>query len=98
VKPLSITWLGHSTFVLQSPGGRRVIFDPFITGNPSAPDEAKTHVGALDLMLVTHGHSDHTGDAVALGRSTGAHVVARHESRRDAADAGALGHDGARAP
>jgi len=79
VKPLSITWLGHSAFVLQSPGGRRLLFDPFITGNPSAPDDAKKHVGALDLILVTHGHSDHVGDAVALGRSTGALVVAADE-------------------
>jgi L-ascorbate metabolism protein UlaG (beta-lactamase superfamily) len=76
---LAITWLGHSTFVLQSPGGRRLIFDPFVTGNPSAPDDAKKTIGALDLMLVTHGHGDHTADAVALARSTGAHVIAPHE-------------------
>ncbi|MBZ5556752.1 MAG: metal-dependent hydrolase [Acidobacteriia bacterium] len=79
MKPLSITWLGHATFVLQSPGGRRLIFDPFITGNPSAPEDAKRTIGALDLVLVTHGHSDHVADAVALGRSTGAHVVAPDE-------------------
>ncbi len=79
MRPLSITWLGHATFVLESPGGKRLIFDPFVTGNPSAPDDAKKAIGALDLMLVTHGHSDHTGDAVALGRSTGAHVIAPHE-------------------
>ena len=79
MRPLSITWLGHATFVLESPGGKRLIFDPFVTGNPSAPDDAKKAIGALDLMLVTHGHSDHTGDAVPLGRSTGAHVIAPHE-------------------
>jgi len=78
MSPLSITWLGHSTFLLQSPGGKRILFDPFVTGNPSAPPSAKK-VTELDLILVTHGHSDHTGDAVAIGRSTGAHVVAPYE-------------------
>jgi L-ascorbate metabolism protein UlaG (beta-lactamase superfamily) len=75
---LSITWLGHATFVLKSPGGKRIILDPWVTGNPSAPESAK-HLGALDLMLITHGHSDHTHDAVSIGRSSGAHVVAPFE-------------------
>ena len=75
---LSITWLGHSTFVLKSPGGKRIILDPWVTGNPSAPASAK-NVGALDLMLITHGHNDHTHDAVSIGRSSGAHVVAPYE-------------------
>ncbi|MBI3493096.1 MAG: metal-dependent hydrolase [Acidobacteria bacterium] len=75
---LSILWLGHATFVLQSPGGKRIILDPWITGNPMTPGAAKK-IGALDLMLITHGHGDHTGDAVALGRSSGAQVVAPYE-------------------
>ena len=75
---LSFTWLGHATFLLVSPGGKRIVLDPWVTGNPAAPESAKT-LGALDLMLVTHGHSDHTGDAVSLGRSSGAHVVAPFE-------------------
>src|SRR5436190_22564720 len=75
---LSFTWLGHATFLLRSPGGKRIIMDPWVTTNPSCPQSAK-HVGALDLMLVTHGHGDHTGDAVSIGRSSGAHVVAPYE-------------------
>jgi L-ascorbate metabolism protein UlaG (beta-lactamase superfamily) len=75
---LSITWLGHATFVLKSPGGKRIILDPWVTGNPSAPPSAK-QLGALDLMLITHGHTDHTHDAVSIGRSSGAHVVAPYE-------------------
>jgi L-ascorbate metabolism protein UlaG (beta-lactamase superfamily) len=78
MQSLSITWLGHATFVLKSPGGKRIILDPWVTGNPSAPESAK-NLGALDLMLITHGHSDHTHDAVAVGRSSGAHVVAPFE-------------------
>jgi L-ascorbate metabolism protein UlaG (beta-lactamase superfamily) len=75
---LSITWLGHATFLLKSPGGKRILFDPWVSGNPSTPESAKK-VGGLDLILITHGHSDHTGDAVAIGRSSGAQVVAPFE-------------------
>jgi L-ascorbate metabolism protein UlaG (beta-lactamase superfamily) len=75
---LSITWLGHATFLLQSPGGKRILLDPWITGNPKSPESAKK-LGALDLILITHGHSDHTADAVAVGRSSGAQTIAPYE-------------------
>lgn len=75
---LSITWLGHATFILRTPGGRRIILDPWVSTNPSTPDSAKK-ISNIDLMLVTHGHSDHTGDAVAVARATGAQVVAPFE-------------------
>ena len=75
---LSITWLGHATFLLRTQSGKRLMFDPWVTANPSCPDEAKK-VGAVDLMLITHGHDDHTGDAVSIARSTNAHVVAPFE-------------------
>jgi len=75
---LSITWLGHATFIVRTPGGKRLIFDPWVSTNPSCPESAKK-VGALDLMLITHGHGDHTGDAVSIARSSDAHVVAPYE-------------------
>ena len=75
---LSITWLGHATFLLTSPGGKRILFDPWVTGNPKSPESAKS-LGALDLILITHGHSDHTADAVAIGRSSGAQTIAPYE-------------------
>ncbi len=76
--PLSITWLGHATFLLRSPGGKTILFDPWITGNPKSPEAAKK-LGALDLILITHGHGDHTADAVAIARSSGAHTIAPYE-------------------
>jgi L-ascorbate metabolism protein UlaG (beta-lactamase superfamily) len=75
---LSFTWLGHATFIFHTPRGKRIIMDPWVATNPSCPDSSK-HVGPLDLMLITHGHGDHTSDAVSVGRSTGAHVVAPYE-------------------
>ncbi len=75
---LSITWLGHATFLLRTPGGKTILLDPWVTGNPTSPPEAKK-LGALDLVLITHGHSDHTGDAVSIGRSSGAQIVAPYE-------------------
>ena len=78
MQKLSFTWLGHATFILGTPGGKRIIMDPWVSTNPSCPESAK-HVGALDLMLITHGHGDHTADAVSIGRSSGAQVVAPFE-------------------
>jgi L-ascorbate metabolism protein UlaG (beta-lactamase superfamily) len=75
---LSITWLGHATFLLRTPSGTRIILDPWVSTNPSTPESAKK-VGEVDLMLVTHGHSDHTGDAIPIARATGAQVVAPYE-------------------
>ena len=75
---LKVTWLGHSTFLMTSPQGVRVLFDPFLTNNPSCPQAAK-RIGAIDLILVTHGHSDHCEDAAAIARDTGATIVASPE-------------------
>ena len=75
---LSITWLGHATFLLRSPGGVRVLFDPWLTMNPSCPERCR-RIEALDLMLVTHAHTDHCGDVLPVARATGAEVVAPFE-------------------
>jgi L-ascorbate metabolism protein UlaG (beta-lactamase superfamily) len=74
---LAITWLGHSTFVITTPGGKRIVTDPWLTGNPSAPAGAR--IDAADLILLTHGHSDHSTDVVAVARTTNAPVVAIYE-------------------
>lgn len=74
---LSITWFGHATFVVGTPGGKRIVFDPWLTGNPRTPAGAK--IDAADVICLTHGHSDHSGDVVAVARATGAPVVAVFE-------------------
>ena len=75
---LSFTWLGHSTFLFRSPGGKRILIEPFVASNPSCPESAKK-LGELDLILITHGHSDHAADAASIARATGAHVIANYE-------------------
>ena len=75
---LSISWLGHSTFIVGTPGGKRLLFDPWLTGNPACPERLKKPPKA-DVILVSHGHSDHTGDVVACARDSGAPVVAMWE-------------------
>jgi L-ascorbate metabolism protein UlaG (beta-lactamase superfamily) len=78
---LSFTWFGHATFLLRSPGGKKILFDPWVTGNPSSPRSAQDlkKADAVDLLLITHGHSDHTADAVSIARSTSAQTIAPFE-------------------
>ena len=71
---LAITWLGHSTFLVRTPGGKRVIFDPWLTDNPACPDALKKPP-AVDLILVSHGHFDHIGDLLKVARESGAPVA-----------------------
>lgn len=74
MQSLAITWLGHSSFRLRTPGGKEILFDPWYTGNPAFPAQARPK--AADLILVSHGHSDHITDAQAMAKETGATVVA----------------------
>jgi L-ascorbate metabolism protein UlaG (beta-lactamase superfamily) len=65
LKGIKLTWLGHSTFRLETPGGKTVFIDPWIMNNPKCPDADKK-VKKADVLLCTHGHGDHIGDAVAV--------------------------------
>ena len=77
--PLELTWLGHGTFLFTSPGGVRGMIDPFLTGNPTCPKPLVDGYGPLDVILVTHGHNDHTGDLVRVAKASGATVVGSWE-------------------
>ena len=66
-----ILWLGQAGFRIKSPGGQNIVIDPWITGGPKAPPALKADLSALgkvDLLLVTHAHVDHIGDAPALAK------------------------------
>jgi L-ascorbate metabolism protein UlaG (beta-lactamase superfamily) len=75
-----LTWYGQSAFKIVSPTGKILLIDPWLT-NPVF-DKGKDEVAALthvDLILVTHGHSDHVGNAVEIGKKTRAKLVATHD-------------------
>jgi L-ascorbate metabolism protein UlaG (beta-lactamase superfamily) len=64
---VKLTWIGHASFILDTPGGKRALIDPWMTGNPVCPDSLHDP-GDVDLILLSHGHSDHTGDVVRLAQ------------------------------
>ena len=65
LKGVRMTWLGHATFRIETAAGKTVIIDPWIMGNPMCPDAQKS-VKKVDILLCTHGHGDHIGDAVEI--------------------------------
>ncbi len=75
-----LTWYGHAAFSIRSPSGLRVLVDPWLE-NPKAPPGARDQViqEGVDVILLTHGHSDHVGNTVEIAKATGAKVVAIYE-------------------
>jgi len=74
LKGIQITWLGHATFRVRTPKGKTILIDPWVMGNPSCPASEK-EVTQVDVMLCTHGHFDHIGDAVAIAKKRHPKVV-----------------------
>ncbi len=71
-----LIYYGHSCASLEE-GGKRIIIDPFLTGNPLAKASAKDI--NVDAVLVSHGHADHLGDAVDIAKRCQATVIAPYE-------------------
>ena len=74
---MKVIYYGHACFSVVV-GGKTLLFDPFITGNPLAKNIDIKNVPA-DFILVSHGHSDHVGDAVEIAKRTNALVIANYE-------------------
>jgi len=86
---MRLTYLGHSCFLVETRQARLII-DPFLTGNPMAPLQAADI--ACDYVLVSHGHDDHSGDALQIAQHCGATIVANFEIAEYFAAKGAKTH------
>ena len=72
---VTLTWLGHSAFRFDTPGGKRVYIDPFLNVGPESELEPE-----VDRIALTHGHGDHVGDTVDLAKKTGRQRRSRRSS------------------
>lgn len=76
---MKITWLGHASFRIEI-GGQVLLLDPWLTGNPMFPASRRGEaIAGATHILITHGHGDHAGDAVAIAAETGAVIVGQYD-------------------
>lgn len=78
-----LKWFGHAAFSITTPKGHVLLIDPWLT-NPSNPEgkdgkDPLAALGKVDYILITHGHRDHVGDAVAIAKKTGAVLICNPE-------------------
>ena len=92
-----LTWLGHASFRIDTPGGKRIYVDPFLHGNPKCP-ESELEPERCDLILITHGHGDHVGDTVAIHQRFGCPVIAPVELREWLTTQGVADDGGSNSP
>ena len=74
-----LTYFGHSTFSLTTTSGQVALIDPWVMTNPRCPEKLKK-VPKLDVILLSHGHSDHLGDLLALAKQHKPQIVAIFET------------------
>lgn len=72
----TLTWYGHAAFGVDV-AGTHVLVDPFLGENPVA--SIKPEQVEADFILVSHGHGDHVGDALAIARRTSATIISNAE-------------------
>ena len=74
---IEVQWLGQATTKITTLTGKVIVIDPFMVNNPKTPVAYKNldAIGKVDVILVTHGHGDHTGDVAELAKRTGAPVL-----------------------
>ena len=73
---IELLWLGQAAVKITSATGKVIVIDPFLTNNPKTPPQYKNldALGKVDVILVTHGHGDHLGDAPELAKKHNAPV------------------------
>lgn len=95
---MNIIWLGHGSFRIEM-AGEVLLIDPWLTGNPTFPDERRAEaLAGATRILITHGHGDHASEAAEVAAETGAAILAAHELaewfERQGADALGMGIGG----
>ena len=82
-----LKWFGHAAFSITTPNGKVLLIDPWLSNgaNPDAKDgkDPVASISRVDYILITHGHRDHVGEAVAIARKTGAKLIANPELARN---------------
>ena len=73
---MKLTYWSHSCFLLETQH-YRLVFDPFLNGNPKAT--IKPEDVTCDFVLVTHGHGDHLGDAIDIAKQNNATIISNYE-------------------
>jgi L-ascorbate metabolism protein UlaG (beta-lactamase superfamily) len=75
-----LTWYGHAAFKIKTATGKILLIDPWLT-NPAFPSGKAelTGLDRVDLIFLTHGHSDHVGNTVEIGKRTGASLVSNFD-------------------
>ena len=86
---MKLTYLSHSCFFVET-STHRLIIDPFLSGNPLA--KTKPEEVECDFILLSHGHEDHLGDAVAIANRTGATIIGNYETATYCAKQGVTAH------
>ena len=75
---VKMVFLGNMGFKFTTPGGKIILTDPWLKGNADAPIGIED-VDKADLILVSGAHADNLGDAIELGKKTGATVIAAND-------------------
>ncbi|WP_305987030.1 metal-dependent hydrolase [Roseibium sp. MMSF_3544] len=77
---MKITWYGHAAFKIEA-GEANILVDPFLTGNPSFPEDLSVDQVAdgVTHLILTHGHDDHVGDSIDILKKTGAQLISNFE-------------------
>jgi L-ascorbate metabolism protein UlaG (beta-lactamase superfamily) len=75
---MQITFLGHATLLIET-AGKRLLVDPFISGNEKVDGKIDIKDLKPDYILVTHAHQDHTLDVEEIGKMSNATVVSNFE-------------------
>lgn len=80
---MQFVWLGHATVYMQNNHGTRILVDAWVDNNPACTAELVQQVRTwgVDVILLTHGHSDHCMDVAALQRDTGAMVCCQYDAQ-----------------